>query len=237
MGRRHLDGAGAELAIHSLVSHDGNQPPDDRQAHHLPHQIAVTRIIGMHRHGRIAQNRLRPRRSHSDRAVARLGPVAHVPEVRIALLVVHLQIRDGRAAARAPVHQIGAAINEPLIVEAHERLAHGARKPLVHGKALAFPVTRHAQPTMLLRDALVVDVLPLPHPLHKLFAAQIVARETLFGDLALHHVLRSDAGMVAARHPQCRPPRHAAVANHGVFEPGHNGMAQVQGARHVGRRH
>jgi hypothetical protein len=55
--------------------------------------------------------------------------------------------------------------------------------------------------------------------------------------LALHHVLRGDAGVVGARHPQRRVARHAVVAGQHVLDAAGDGVAQVQRAGDVGRRH
>ena len=54
---------------------------------------------------------------------------------------------------------------------------------------------------------------------------------------ALHLQLGGDAGVVAAGHPQRGPPLHAVVADHQVLHGHEDGVAQVQLAGHVGRRH
>src|SRR5207245_10239732 len=58
----------------------------------------------------------------------------------ISLLALDLEVGEHRLAARAPVDDVVVAVDQSLVVQAHEHLAHGARQPLVHGEAQARPV-------------------------------------------------------------------------------------------------
>ncbi len=51
---------------HVLIRHNRYLPPGDRQPHLLAHQRRRPRITRMHRHRRITQHRLWPRRRHGD---------------------------------------------------------------------------------------------------------------------------------------------------------------------------
>ena len=59
----------------------------------------------------------------------------------------------------------------------------------------------------------------------------------LFGQLALDHGLRGDTRVVFAGNPERLIAEHAMVADHDVFERRSDGVAEVQRAGDVGRRH
>ncbi len=162
--------------------------------------------------------------------------IANLPEVALLLLVDHFEIADGGLAARAPVDDVRAAIDEALLVEADEGLAHGDRKALVHGEVLAAPVDGDAEALHLLEDRAAVVLLPLPHALDEGFAAELLARRAFFSQLALDHHLRGDAGVVGARHPQRASAAHAPPAGENVHLGLVEHVAHVQPAGDVGRR-
>ncbi len=90
---------------------------------------------------------------------------------------------------------------------------------------------------MLVLDAVLVLPDPLPDALDELLAPELVAICALFGQLLVDHGLGRDARVVLAGHPERRVAAHAMIANHDVFQRGGDGVAQMQRARHVGRRH
>ena len=90
---------------------------------------------------------------------------------------------------------------------------------------------------MLLVDSVAVAGHPLPDTLLELFAAQVVAVGSLLGQQALHHPLGGDAGVVLAREPQSVVAQHPAPAGQGILDGGGEGVAQVQFAGNIGRRH
>jgi hypothetical protein len=70
----------------------------------------------------------------------------------------------------------------------------------------------------------------------EVLAAQVVAAQAGFLQLALHDDLRGDAGVVRPRHPQRVVAPHAVVAGQRVHDRLVERVAHVQRARHVGRR-
>ena len=78
--------------------------------------------------------------------------------------------------------------------------------------------------------------LPLPHLVQEFVPPQVVAAHLLGVQLAFHHDLGGDAGVVGARLPQGVVAAHAVVAGQGVHEAVLEGVAHVQGAGDVGRR-
>jgi len=122
------------------------------------------------------------------------------------------------------------------VVQLHELAAHRARQPLVHGEARAAPVGAHAQALQLLEDDAAVLLLPLPHALQEALAAELEAAGALLAQLALHHHLGADAGVVGAGLEQRLVPLHALEAYEGVDDGVVEGVAEVEVARDVGRR-
>ena len=148
----------------------------------------------------------------------------------------HFQVGDGGLAARAPIDDVGAAIDQSLLIEPDEGLAHGHGARAVHGEVLARPVDARAQPPHLVEDGVAVVLLPLPDAFDEGFAAQLLAGFVLFGQLAFDHQLGGNAGVVGARNPQRQIAAHAAPASEDV----HLGMFQhvphVQPAGDIRRR-
>ena len=54
---------------------------------------------------------------------------------------------------------------------------------------------------------------PLPDALFELFAAQVAAVDAFFGELALHHHLGGDAGVIGAGQPERVVAEHAVPAD------------------------
>ena len=150
VGGCDLDAAGAERTVHVVVRDDGDAPADQRQHDRLADQRAVAFVVGVHRHGGVAQHGLRA--GGGDHQVIGpgigLGPVgqriAEVPQVSGLLVVVHLEVGDRRLQDRVPVHQPLAPVDQALVVEAHEDLDHCPGEALVHGEAFTAPVHRRA---------------------------------------------------------------------------------------------
>ena len=122
----------------------------------------------MHGQAGVAELRLRPHGAERQR------PVLDVDELGVALLALDLEVGEHGLAARAPVDDVVVAIDQPLVVEAHEHLAHRARQPLVHREALARPVAGGAEPLQLADDRAARLLLPLPDALDELLAAEVV---------------------------------------------------------------
>ena len=69
---RDLDRAGALFGIGIFVGDDRDQPAGQRQAHLLPDQRLVALVVGMHRHGGVAQHGFGPGGGDGDE-LARLS--------------------------------------------------------------------------------------------------------------------------------------------------------------------
>ena len=181
---RHLDRAGAEVAADPLVENDGDFAADERQAQLFAVQMQVALVLGMNGHGHVAEHGLGARGGHRQKlagllAVVVVHRVADLPQMALVLVVDDFEVADGGLAARAPVDDVCAAIDQALLVEADEGLAHGDGELLVHGEVLALPVDRGAEALHLVEDGAAVVALPLPHALDEGLAAQLLAASCL----------------------------------------------------------
>ena len=177
---RDFDRAGAELAADPLVEEDGNFAVHQRQAQLLAVEMQVALVFGMNGDGHVAEHGFGARGGNGEEfagvfAVVAENGIANLPELALVLFVDHFEVADGGLAARAPVDDVGAAIDEALLVEADEGLAHGDGEVVVHGEVFALPVDGGAEALHLVEDGAAVVALPLPHALDEGFAAQLLA--------------------------------------------------------------
>ena len=89
----------------------------------------------------------------------------------------------------------------------------------VHREALAAPVARTSQFLELVDDDSAVFLLPHPHALEELLAADVAFGFLfLLANLLFHHSFRGDAGVVGAREPEDFPAVHARLAAEDVLD-------------------
>ena len=237
--RRHLDRAGAELRIdQDRVGDDRELALQQRMPHHLADLRLVARIVGVDGDRRVAQHRLRPRRRHHHLARAVRQRVRELVQLALRpLVVVDLEVRQRRSTRRAPVDQAARAIDQPLFVEANERLDDRRRVRRIHREARAVPVQRAAEALELLEDPVAGAVAPLPDPLDERGAADVVAALLLLlAQLALDDHLRGDAGVVGAGQPHGVVGGHPPPAGEDVLDGVAERVPHVQRAGDVRRR-
>ncbi len=234
--RRHLDHAGAEFAVHVAVGDDRDCAAAQRQRDLPAHQRCIPFVFRVHHHRGVAQHGFRTRRGHDQRARTIGQRIADVPQEAVFLGAFDLEVGDGGFQHRVPAHQALAAVDQPVLVQPHEGLVDHRGLCGVHREVLARPVHRVADAAHLAGDDAAGLFLPGPHVLEELLAADGVARQALLLQLALHHDLRGDAGMVGARQPQRVEATHAVVARERIHDRVVEAVAHVQRARHIGRR-
>ena len=239
VGRRDLHRARALLGIGIVVGDDGEPTADQRQHRLAPDEAPIALVLRVHGDGGIAQHGLGPGGGDDD---VRAGPscdgIADVPELAVLHLpLLDLEIGDRRAQHRVPVDQALVAIDQALPVEADEDLDHRPAQAFVHGKALARPVGRGAEAAELTPDRAARFGLPGPDPLDERLAAEGAPLRPLPGQLALHHHLRRDPGVVHARLPERVAAGLAAIAGEHVLQRVVERVPHVQAAGDVGRRH
>ena len=233
----HLHRAGAELHIHILVGHHGDLPVHQRQNDLFAHQIGVALVVGVHGHAGIAQHGFGASGRHDHALAAVRAGVADVPQMAGLLLVLHLCVGQGGLALGAPVDDTVAAVDQAFFVQAHEHLAHGLIAALVHGEAFPAPVAASAQTALLAVDASAVLLFPCPCPLQKAFAAYHFLGQTFLGHGVHHLHLGGDGGVVGAGQPQGGVALHAVVTDRRILQKAVHGMAHMQLAGDIGRRH
>ena len=119
-----------------------------------------------------------------------------------------------------------------------QSLPDGLGAAVVHGEALAVPVAGGAQLHLLVHDALAVFFFPIPDALQEFFPAQVVAGQPLFvAEGLLDLDLGGDAGVVRPREPEGGIALHPLEAGEDILQGGVQGVAHVQLAGDVGRRH
>jgi hypothetical protein len=184
----------------------------------------------MHRQSRIPELGLGTDRAERQRSVL------DVDELRVALLAIDLEVGEHGLAAGAPVDDVVVAVDQLLVPEPDEDLAHGAREPLVHGEPQARPVARGAQTLQLLDDRAARLLLPPPYSAHELLTPEIRLALPFGGQLTLHHHLRGDAGVVGAGLPERIESIHPLHADHHVLQGVVEAVADVQRAGDIRRR-
>ena len=243
--RRDLHDARTELAVNVVVADHGDLAARQRQDHGLADKVRIALVLRIHRNGRIARQRLRTRRRDHHVVLVRLARrtfrapddrILDVPEVTVVRLVLDLVVRERRAAARTPVDDVVALVDEALVKELLEDLQHRAVAAVVEREALALPVRRVAEHALLVDDRAAVLALPLPDALEELLAPEVLTALALLLERLLDDILRGDAGVVCAGEPEGVAALHAAPADEDVLNRLVERVAHVQNARHVRRR-
>ena len=241
VGGGHLDAAGAKLDVHVVVGDDRDLAPHQGQCEGLAHQLGIAGVLGIHCHGRVTQQGFGAGGGDFEVGAAIGGctateRIAEVPEVAVYLLHLHLQITHRRARGRAPVHQVFAAVDQALLVQAVEGLDHRGTAAGIEGEALPLPVHRVAEAAQLAHDRAAALSLPGPSLLQKGLAAQIFFAFALSLELLLEDRLHGDRGVVGARQTQDVFALQALETHDRVNQGRVEGVAHVQAAGHVRRR-
>ena len=111
------------------------------------------------------------------------------------------------------------------------------RKWFTESELLSLPIARCSKPAQLVLNLPRLLILPRPYTLFKLFSSEGLPGLAFPCQLLLYNHLGSNAGMISPRNIQNRPPSHAMEAAHNVLYRHEHGVAHVQYASHVGRRH
>ena len=107
----------------------GTRRSTNGMLHELAVKVCVALVVGVHGDRGVAQHRLGTRRGDDQLFVGVLDRVRELVELSgNVLFLVDLEVAEHRLGGDVPVHHAQAAVDQPLVVEAHERLAHGARE-------------------------------------------------------------------------------------------------------------
>src|SRR5215212_5237518 len=147
VGGGDLEDPGTEFGIYVLVGEDLYLPLDEW--HHDPaaDEVFVPDIARVDDERDVAEHRLRARREDlgvlftlGAGALAVDEGVADAVELALHVLVVDLEVRDGRAVVRAPVGDAVAAVNQTLVVQPDKGRQDRIDVVVVHGVAEPAPV-------------------------------------------------------------------------------------------------
>ena len=198
-----------------------------------PSGVRVAGHCGVTEHGFWAR-----RGHHHIGRLARLGVnnwITQIIEMALDCFVRDLVIGDRSLQLAVPVDQAIPTKNQTVLEHAEERPTHRARADVVHGEALAIPVTRATHRLLLADDAFLILILPLPDALHQALASDVVTRFALeLEQTFFDHGLGRNTSVIRAGHPQRVVAQHAMPANQQVFHDVIHGMPHVQGPGHVG---
>ncbi len=175
MCRRHLHRTRPKLRLRQIIGDDRDLAIHQRQQNFLSLQMLVALVSRIHRNGRVAEHGLRPRGGHRDEFARTDNRIAYLVKLARNLLVLDFEIRNRRSAARAPVDDVLAAIDQSFFVQADEDFAHRVRKILVHREIFAVPIHRGAEPLHLLENRAAVMPLPFPDALNERLAPHVAA--------------------------------------------------------------
>ena len=162
---RHLDSTGAEADLAVFVAHNGDLTVHDRQDAGLADEVLELFVLGVNGNAGIAHHRLGTGGGDDNIAAAVGERIADMPEVPGLVDILDLSIGKRGQAVRTPVDDAASLVDESLVVQLAEGLAHGAGAAFIHREAGTAPVAARAHFFLLLDDAVAVLFLPLPHAL------------------------------------------------------------------------
>ena len=232
-----LNCAGAKLLLHVFVRNYGYLAAHYGDYDGLSDKIPIALILGVHGYGGIAGYCFWAG-GGADYGIALVGRVvADVPEVAGLLLVLHLGVRKRRLAYGAPVDYPVVPIYKAFFVKVYKHLGDRPVAALVHGEAFTLPVTGGAHFTQLLYDGPAVLAAPLPCALEECFAAYVALVYAFLGHLGDYLYLGGYGGVIRAGKPERLVAVHALIAYYGILKGIIQGVAHVQLAGYVWRRH
>ena len=190
----------------------------------------------MHHDSGVTEHRFGPRGRDDKMATAIRQRIAQVIKLAFLFLVDDLEIRHRGLQHRVPVGEPLAAVQKPLLVEAHEHFGDRGTQIFIEREVLAAPVDRRAQPSHLLGDGSAGVFDPIPDLFRERLAAHRAAVDAIGLQLSLDHDLCGDARVVGAGQPQRRVAEHPVVAGQRVHDRLVKRVTHVQDAGHVRRR-
>ena len=159
-----------------------------------------------------------------------------MPQLPGLVMVLNLVIGQRRGAARTPVDNPVAPVNQAGVKPLHKDPANRRGIVIVHRELLVSVVAATAHPLQLLDNRRAILTTPLPASLDKILAAKVETRLALGRQLLLHLVLGGDAGMVGANNPTRRMPLHPRPARQYVLQGIVQRMPHMQHTGDIRRR-
>ena len=111
-----LHHAGPKVLLDIGIRNHRDLTANQREDQHLANDVLIARVVRMHRHGGVAQHRLRSGGGQLQIPTAVLKRIADVPEIAVLLCEFHLRVGNGGLTMRAPVDDPLATVNQALII-------------------------------------------------------------------------------------------------------------------------
>ena len=152
--------------------------------------------------------------------------------------MLYFRVGQRGSAFRTPVDQTVAAVNQALFIQIDESPDNSSAAALVQRKSLPLPVAGATQLSHLLLDRAAVFFLPGPSSLQKLFSAQIFLFLAFFLPDPVYDLdLRSYAGVIAARQPQCAVALKTLETDQQILQSLIQRMTHMEFSCDIRRRH
>ena len=236
MAGRNLNRARPQFRIRMLIGHNRDFTARNRQANGFPDQRLIAIILWIYRDRHIGEHRFRSRGRNQNMPTAIGQRIAKMPKLSVHFARFDLKVRNRGFQARIPIHQPFVAIDQPLIIEIDKDLEDGAAKAFIHRKAFIGPIHRAAKAAQLAGDLPAGLFLPVPDFGDKVLAREVGALLPLGIELTFDHHLRCNTRMVCADDPERILALKPGVADQNILQRIVERMADMQVARHIGRR-
>ena len=138
---RDLYGTRTEFHIHVIVADNNRFSIDQGHAHLLADIFLQPFVIGVYGDGRITHNSFRPSRGNHDVIVFADDGIFYIPQMPRFIGVIHFNIAQSRMTVRAPVCNAVSLINKSFFIQSDEYFPYSPSTDVIHGEALARPVT------------------------------------------------------------------------------------------------
>ena len=165
--------------------------------------------------------------------------VLEMPHMTVDFDILDFEIRDRSFKLGVPVDEALSSIDQAFTVKLDENLEHGSAQSIIHGEALARPVTGLAQTALLTGNHATRFSLPVPNAFEEFFTPHCApVRLLVVHELAFDNHLRCNTGMVGSRLPECITTSHPLKPDQDILQGVVEGMPHVQRAGNIrGRKH
>ena len=237
MGGGDFNNAGSEFGVDIAVGHNRNFTSHKGKGQRFADHVLIALVVGMNRHGGVAQQRFGTGGGKLDKAAAVGQRITQMPEKSVLLGILDLGVGNGGLTMGAPVDYALAAIDKSLVVEVYKNLTDGLGAALVHGKSLSRPIAGGAHFSELFGYSAAVYLFPFPCSLKKALAAEIFLGHAFLGHGGHDFCLGGNGSVVGSGQPQGAVSLHSAETGQNVLQGVVKSVTHVELTGDVGRGH
>jgi hypothetical protein len=169
MGRSDLDSSCPEFRVCPFISDNRYLPVHDREDDMPAHDVLISRVTRVYSNRSITQHCLRACRRNLYMTLSVGEGIINIVKSPFCLFMFDFKVGQRRVAPRAPIHNVGSFVYEPLLIKTYENPADGSGKAFIHSEPFPLPITGRAKPLKLMSDSPAVLVLPFPDTLYEFF--------------------------------------------------------------------